>query len=172
MHFRYPLETYARKRFVPRQLEFARHARQAMRNTDDVRFEPSEQGLKILAADEDSLLGVAQVLRELYGDFVEVAPPRVRLLPGNPVQHPVASVRVSTRADFNAEVRAELGARGTQILEECSRARAFVIRGQAPLASLLGLPSRLATLTRGSAVHWIRLSHYAPLPGPPGGLAA
>jgi translation elongation factor EF-G len=97
----------------------------------------------------------------------------VRLIPGNPVQQPVASVRISTRDDFNEQVRSELAARGTTILEEASRARAFVLRGEAPLANLLGLPSRLAALTGGNAVHWIRLSHYAPiLPGPPGGQAA
>ena len=166
MHFRYPLETLARKRLAPRQDEFARRACQAMCNTDDVRFVPSEQGLRILAADEDTLVNVARVLRELYGDFVEVRPPSARLLPGSPVRQPVMSVRVSTRRDYSGEVRRELGDRGATILEESSRSRVFALRGEAPLANLLGLPRRLAALTDGTAVHWIRLSHYAPLPGP------
>jgi hypothetical protein len=172
MHFRYPLETLAKKRFVPRQAEFARRARQAMRDTDDVRFESSDQGLKILAADEDTLVSVAQVLQDLYGDFVEVRPPSVRLIPGNPAQQPVMSVRISTRRDFSGEVRGELAGRGATIFEECARPRVFIVRGEAPLAHLLGLPARLAALTNGTAVHWIRLSHYAPVPTGPEGLAA
>jgi predicted membrane GTPase involved in stress response len=172
MHFQYPLETFARKRFLPRQIEFAHRARQAMHNTEDVRFESSEQGLQILTADEDTLVSVAQVLRELYGDFVEVRPPNVRLIPGNPAQQPVMSVRISTRRDYSGEVREELGRRGATILEECSRSRVFIVRGEAPLAGLLGLPRRLAALTDGTAVHWIRLSHYAPLPAGPEDSAA
>jgi hypothetical protein len=167
MHFRYPLETLARRRSASRQLEFARDARQAMQDTEDVRFESSEHGLKILTADEDSLANVAQVLRQLYGDFVEVRPPQVRLIPGNPAQQPVMSIRISTRRDFSGEVRGELAARGATILEECARTRAFIVRGEAPLASLLGLPGRLAAITNGTAVHWIRLSHYAPVPTDP-----
>lgn len=168
MHLRYPLETLARKRLALRQDEFAQRACQAMRNTEDVRFEASEQGLKIFAADEDTILNVARVLHDLYGETVEVRPPNARLLPGRPVRQPVMSVRVSTRPDYGGEVRRELGGRGTTILEEGSRSRVFALRGEAPLANLLGLPETLAKLTDGTAVHWIRLSHYAPLP-PAGG---
>ena len=166
MHFRYPLETLARQRLAPRQAEFAHRACQTMRNTDDVRFEPSERGLKIFAADEDTVVNVARVLREVYGDSVEVRRPNARLLPGTPVQQPVMSVRVSTRRDYSREVVRELAGRGTTILEESSHSRMFAIRGEALLADLLGLPLRLAALTDGTAVHWIRLSHYAPVPGP------
>ena len=143
-----------------------------MADTEDVRFVASEHGLKILAADEDTLTSVAQVLRELYGDFVEVHPPSVRLLPGQPAQQPVMSVRISTRRDFSGEVRAELRGRGTTIVEESSRSRRFIVRGEAPLAHLLGLPQQLAMLTDGTAVHWIRLSQYAPLPTGPEDRAA
>ena len=166
MHFRYPLEALARQRLAPRQAEFAHRACLTMCNTDDVRFEPSEHGLKILAADEDTLVNVARVLRDLYGDTVDVQPPSARLLPGSPVQQPVMSVRVSTRRDYSGKVRRELGDRGTTILEESSQSHIFALRGEAPLANLLGLPRRLAALTDGTAVHWIRLSHYAPVPGP------
>jgi hypothetical protein len=172
MRFRYPLETLARKRSGSRQIEFAHRARRAMHDTDDVRFESSEQGLKILTADEDTLANVSQVLWQLYGDFVEVGPPRARLIPGNPAQQPVMSVRISTRRDFSGPVRDELAGRGTTILEESARQRAFIVRGEAPLASLLGLPARLAALTDGTAVHWIRLSRYEPIPTGPGGEAA
>ena len=169
MKFQYPLETLARKRSGSGQIEFAHGARQTMHDTVDVRFESSEHGLKILTADEDTLVNVAQILRQLYGDFVEMRPPRVRLIPGNPAQQPVMSVRISTRRDFSSEVRGELEGRGATILEECARPRAFIVRAEAPLADLLGLPARMATLTNATAVHWIRLSHYAPIPSQPEG---
>jgi translation elongation factor EF-G len=47
-----------------------------------------------------------------------------------------------------------------------------VLRYEAPLARLLGLPAELARLTSGTARYWIVLSHYAPVTGDPGGRAA
>lgn len=172
MHFQYPLEALAQKRLVTRQDEFAQRARQAVRDSDDVRFHLSPRGLRILAADEDVLARVAEVLRDLYGDFVEMHPPRVRLMPGNPVQEPIMSVRVSTRPSHRNAVREELHARGATIAEECARSHVYIVRGEAPLASLLGLPSRLDALTGATALHWIRLNRYAPVPSGPGSGAA
>ena len=47
-----------------------------------------------------------------------------------------------------------------------------VLRYEAPLADLLGLPAELVRLTGGSATHWIALSHYAIVTRDPGGKAA
>ena len=49
------------------------------------------------------------------------------------------------------------------------RARDCVLRYEAPLASLLGLPGQLARLSMGTAKHWVVLSHYALVTGGPGG---
>jgi hypothetical protein len=47
-----------------------------------------------------------------------------------------------------------------------------VLRYEAPLARVLGLPAELARLTSGSARYWILLSHYALVTRDPGGSAA
>jgi hypothetical protein len=47
-----------------------------------------------------------------------------------------------------------------------------VLRYEAPLANLLGLPAELERLTGGSARHWIVLSHYALVTRDPGPRAA
>lgn len=172
MYFRYPLETLASTRRAAHRVEFTRSALQAMRDTDDVRFQSMEAGVRILAADEDSLINVAQVLRDLFGDLVEMRAPQARLMPGNPVQEPIMNVRISMRADHGDAVRQELRARDATILEECTRSRVFIIRAEAPLARLLGLPARLNALTDGTAVHWIRLNRYAALSSGPEGRAA
>jgi hypothetical protein len=56
--------------------------------------------------------------------------------------------------------------------KEYSLSRYCVLRHEAPLADLLGLPDELATLTERSAKHWTVLSHYALVTPDPGGRAA
>jgi hypothetical protein len=47
-----------------------------------------------------------------------------------------------------------------------------VLRYEAPLTRLLGLPAELNRLTANTARYWIVLSHYALVTGDPGGRAA
>ena len=47
-----------------------------------------------------------------------------------------------------------------------------VLRYEAPLARLIGLPAELERLTSSTARYWIVLSHYALVTGGPGGRAA
>jgi translation elongation factor EF-G len=104
-----------------------------------------------------------RVLGEVYADDLVVRPPVVRLMPGDPVQQPIMYVRIRARREHAGLVMQKLRARGVVIAEETFRAREVIIRGEAPLAHLLGLPAELADLTDGSASHLIRLTHYAPL---------
>jgi elongation factor G-like protein len=170
--FKHPLEALAMNSLVASQEHFAREARRAVRDTEDVRFEASSDGLRICAADEDALASAALMLRRVYGGSVQVAAPAVRLMPGPPIREPVMSIRVSTRGDYNAMVRHELRSRGARLLEECSASRLFVVRGEAPLTRVLGLSAKLRLLTNNTSVHWIRLSHYAALPADPEPTAA
>lgn len=78
-------------------------------------------------------------------------------------------VRISTEVRFLEDVKAALAARGANPSEEYVRSQYCVLRYEAPLADLLGLPAELERLTLGTAKHWILLSHYAPVPGDPGG---
>lgn len=172
MHFQYPLEALARSRAAASQLDFARQARRALFDSDDVLFEPIDRGLAIFSANEDALEAPRRVLRELYGDFVELRGPKVRYMPGEPPHEPIMHVRVTSRREYAPRILQELRARNARILEECVRPRLFVVRAEAPLARLLGLPAALDALSDGSAAHAIRLVRYAPLPPDPGGLAA
>ena len=163
MYFQYPLETLARKRGTRSQVSFAVEAKRVLRDTDDVIFEPMERGLAIFAANEDAIDAPLRVLGEVYADDLVVRPPVVRLMPGDPVQQPVMYVRIRARREHAGVVMQKLRARGVAIAEETFRAREVIIRGEAPLAHLLGLPAELDELTEGSASHLIRLTHYAPL---------
>jgi hypothetical protein len=59
-----------------------------------------------------------------------------------------------------------------ELQEEHARSRRAVLRYEAPLARVLGLPAELARLTSASARYWILLSHYALVTRHPGGSAA
>jgi hypothetical protein len=167
MYFQYPLETLARSRATKSQLDFAREAKRALADTDDALFEPLERGLAIFAANEDALDEPRRVLQDLYGDFVEVRHPKVRYMPGEPLHEPIMHVRIASRREFADAIIHELRARGARILEECARPRMFIVRAEAPLALLLGLPALLDVMTDGTASHSIRLLRYAPLPPDP-----
>ena len=169
MLYQYPLETLARRRATTNQADFARAARRVLVDTDDAVFEAHDHGLAIFTANEDALAAPVHLLRDMYGDFLEVRRPRVRMIPGDPPQEPIMEARVTTRTEFGARIRSELKARGATLLEQCVRGRVEVIRAEGPLHALLGLPARLDAITDGTAAHAIRLVRYAPVstPTPP-----
>ena len=168
MNYQYPLESLARKRGSSSQQDFARQARGALMDGDEAIFEPHDHGLVILAANEDALVEPRRILRDIYGDFVEIRAPKVRHLPGEPPHEPVAHARISTRGEFSLRVVAELRRRGARILEQCSRPRVFIVRAEAPLAALLGLPAKLEAIAGDDVTHAIRLVRYEPLDAGPG----
>ena len=164
MNFQYPLETIARRRASSSQLDFAREARRVFDDDDDTLFEAHDHGLAIFAANEEALGKPVQVLQQLYGDEVEVRRPKVRYLPGEPLHEPIMHVRISVRSEFADAVVRELRRRGARIVEQSIRPRLVIVRAEAPLALLLGLPALLDVMTDGTASHAIRLLRYAPLP--------
>ena len=172
MFYQYPLETLARRKRATSQLDFARQARAALQDSDELLARPRPTGLALFAANEDALEQPARILREIYGDFVEVRSPRVRMIPGEPAQEPVMAVRITARAEHASAIVGELRRRGTRILEECFRARIFIVRAEAPLALLLGLPTAVRAITGGAADPAIRLVRYAPVEADPGPGAA
>ena len=162
MYYQYPLETLARRKRADSQMDFARQARSALRDSDELLARPLATGLALFAANEDALEEPARILREIYGDFVDLRSPRVRIIPGEPAQEPIMAVRISARAEHAGAIVAELRRRGTRILEECFRGRVFILRAEAPLALLLGLPGAVRAITEGTADAAIRLVRYAP----------
>ena len=164
MYFQYPLESLARRRSARSQMDFARQAKLALPDTDELFSRPFADGLVLFAVNEDALEEPARILRDLYGDVVELRPPRVRVIPGEPEQEPIMNVRITARLEHSGAIIAELRRRNAEILEKCFRGRTFIVRAEAPLATLLGLPATLDALSGCSAAHAIRLVRYAPVP--------
>jgi hypothetical protein len=113
-----------------------------------------------------------EVLRELYGSNLQVQPPEVRLIEGVQIKQPVMHVRISTERRFLATVKRALMERGAVPEEEYVHGNACVLRYEAPLAQLLGLPAELRLVCGDRVEHRIALSHYAVVTRDPGGRAA
>ena len=156
----YPIEQLARSSRTRFQLGFARMTMQLLPSLDDVAFEPSSQGLKILAASELALATPGEIIRQIHADEVEMGAPRVRLLFGDTVREPIMWVRVSVlEADAEAVVQ-DLVQRDAAIEEADWRHPATVIRALAPLRNLLGYPDALAALAQNDPELRMWPSHY------------
>ena len=81
-------------------------------------------------------------------------------------------IRITLGTAYQERVKRALLLRGAVLQEEHARSRRAVLRYEAPLARVLGLPAELARLTSSSARYWILLSHYALVTRDPGGSAA
>lgn len=167
-----PIEQLVRRTDTHFQMGFATEARERMPQAEEFALEPSREGLRVLARNEESLAPPVEILREAYGARLDICEPRVRFIHGVQVKEPIMHVRISLEARFlDAVGRAMLG-RGAVPSEEYARGRYCVLRYEAPLADLLGLHHELARVTAGTAKHWIALSHYGFVTRDPGGNAA
>lgn len=172
MYLDLPLEQLLRRKDTRFQFGFATEAKERVPDGDDFLLSVSPKGLHVLAKNEDGLATPLDILRDVYGERLEIQPPRVRLIEGVQVQEPIMHVRISLEVKYLAAVKRALDARGATPAEEYVRSMYGVLRYEAPLADLLGLPAELAKLTEGAAKHWIVLSHYAVVTRDPGGRAA
>jgi hypothetical protein len=172
MNFDLPIEQLVRRKDTRFQLGFASEARECVPAREEFALLASRQGLRILARNEDGLATPVAVLHDAYGDSLHVEPPVARLIMGVQVQEPIMHVRISLEARHRVAVKQALDARGVTLEEEHARQRLAVLRYEAPLARLIGLPAQLKQLTNGTSRHWIVLSHYALVTGDPGGKAA
>jgi predicted membrane GTPase involved in stress response len=172
MNFDLPIEQLVRRSDTRFQLGFATEARERVPASEDCLLSASRRGLHVLARNEDGLAPPLDVLRDVYGPTLEVDPPAVRLITGVQVQEPIMHVRISLGTEYQEAVKHAMAARFAAVEEEYARSRHAVLRYEAPLARLLGLPAELRRLTAGTARYWIVLSHYALVTGDPGGRAA
>lgn len=172
MHHDMPIEQLVRRKDSPFQLGFAHHAQRLLPERAAFKAMATYKGLRVLARNEDELLSPVEALREAYGPAVDVQPPRVRLIEGPQVLEPIMHVRISLENRYVEAVKQALAARGAAPTEEYARATYSVLRYEAPLADLLGLPLQLKELTGATAKHWAALSHYALVTRDPGGRAA
>lgn len=168
MYHNYPLEQLARSTSTRFQIGFARMTMHLLPEFDDVVPEPSEQGLKLLAFNEEALAPARDVIRQIHPDDVMIEEPQVRLLYGDVVQEPIMWVRACSMRSFTEAVIHDLIRRGAEIEEVDWGAALPVVRARAPLRQLLGYAQGLAALSADTAELHTWLSHYAPLPPEPG----
>jgi hypothetical protein len=172
MHFDMPIEQIVRRADTRFQLGFANEARRLVPEDDDFRLHPSTEGLCVLGRNEESLGRPIGVLKDIYASNLQVEPPRVRVLRDGQLKEPVMHLRISLETrHLDPVARAMLG-RGCVPSEEYARGKYCVLRYEAPLAELRGLPEELRRITGGTAEHRMALSHYALVTRDPGGDAA
>jgi predicted membrane GTPase involved in stress response len=160
-YFHLPVEQLVRcthERLRPR---FVAEAKELFPDNDDYLVAGSPAGLLVLAQNELALEEPVAILREVYGSRIAVQAPRARRIGGARPQEPVMQLRVSLPRRHAEAVKEALATRGAMPAGEYSSANHCVLRYEAPLARLLGLPTELARLTGGRARHWTALSHYA-----------
>ena len=160
MHLELPLEQLFRRRGLGAQLAFATEAMERMPRRRDFVATPSTLGLHVVAKDEEALEAPAEALRQAYGPELDIAPPKVRLIDGVRLEEPIMHVEISVHERYRARVRKAMARRNARPSVEFERLLA-VPHYEAPLADLLGLGEELSKLTRGTAIHWMALSHYA-----------
>lgn len=168
-----PVEQLVRRRDTRFQFGFANEARNRVADRGDFVLAASHRGLHVLACHERGLAMPVEALREIYGETLDVAPYRVLFVEGVGAEEPIMNVRLTVEAPFLDRVKGALVRRGAKASEEYLHGDDCVLRFQAPLAELLGLPGELRSLAGGRSEHSIVLSHYALVTrGPGGGMAA
>jgi hypothetical protein len=168
MYNEYPIEQLARSTTTRFQMGFARMTMHLVPEFKEVALEPSERGLRILAANETALGLPAEVIRQIHADEVRFDAPQVRLLHGVVVQEPIMWVRAAVARTYTEAVILDLVGRGADIEEVDWLAAPSVVCGKAPLRQLLGYPKALAVLCDDQAELRMWVSHYAPVPPEPG----
>jgi predicted membrane GTPase involved in stress response len=172
MNFDLPIEQLVRRTDTRFQLGFATEAKERVPACEEFVLSASRRGLQVLARNEDCLSTPIEALRRTYGPSLVVDEPQVRLIKGVQVQEPIMHVRISLDIAYQDAVKHALLVRGATTEEEHARSRFAVLRYEAPLARLIGLPAELKRLTSGTARYWIVLSHYALVTRGPDGRAA
>lgn len=147
------IERLVSRRDVCGQFHFASEAKTRVPEHEDFLLAKSHRGLHVLARDEHALVLPLRVLRAAYGANVEIG--------GRRPAKAVMEVRIGLEQRYLQKVRAALLRRGANPSEEYVGAHYCVLRFEAPLAELLGLPLELRELTCGKAAHQIVLSRYA-----------
>lgn len=146
------IERLVRRKDARGQFRFATEAKRMIPERGDVVLAKSHRGLHLLARNEHALVLPLRVLRAAYGSGVEVD--------GRRSGKPVMEVRIGLERRHLPEVRKGLVRRGASPSEEYVGAHYCVLRFEAPLGDLLGLPGELRELTRGRATHQIVLNRY------------
>lgn len=169
----FPIELCCAHRGERQQVDFARKAMELLPKDASTAFAPEARGLVIVAETEMALERPVRRLSDVYGDMVRIGPPTVRYRQGERIEQPIMGLRILCPPECYEPIREDLRLRQAAIMDAEVNRRFGIVRANAPLASLIGYPDRMAGLTgeRGQLVMW--LSHYEELEDPPpAGVAA
>ena len=169
MHAEFPIECRCSHRGERFQLAFARKAIRMLPEREETAFQPTADGLTLLAETEMALERPISILREVYGEELRIEPVAVRYKRGERVQEPHMGVRLLCAPNQFEPLQLDLQHRGAKILDAEVSRQFGILRATAPMTALVGYPARVAKLTsgRGQLVMW--LSHYAPVEARPDG---
>jgi translation elongation factor EF-G len=146
------MERLVRRRDARGQFSFATQAKAVVPQREEFVLAKSHKGLHLLARSEDALVLPLRALRAAFGPALQVDAPQRG--------EPVMEVRIGLERRHLSRVRHALGRRGVNASEEYVGAHYCVLRFEAPLEALLGLPVELAEFTSGRATDQILLSGY------------
>jgi predicted deacylase len=163
MNAEYPLEQLAMCADGTPQRRFARKAGELLRENEDIVLKITDEGLRIFARLEADLAAQRELLRDAFGASVQFSAPVVRHLLSDDCRHPIMGFRIVTGRAEVKTVEDSLKRRRAAISDIEIQTQGAVIRGQAPLATLMGYPRTLRRLSGGSAHATLWLSHYEPL---------
>ena len=116
MHPEYPLERLCSHLYEPFQLTFARHAEQVLREEDEVELEATHKGLVLRGETEAAFEHSVQLLRNYYGNQIDVGPAAVRYHKGTTVEEPLMGLRVNCSPEHFEVVAADLNIRNAVIV--------------------------------------------------------
>jgi hypothetical protein len=156
----FPIECRCSHRGEPSQLPFAQRAMQMLPQGPGILFEPTAQGLRVIAETEMDLERPIEILRDVFGEKLHVHPPAVRYRDDKPQQEPHMGLRVMAGPGHFEALKQDLVNRGATIMDAEQTKHFSVVRASAPLKDLFGYHATVAQLTggRGHLVMW--LSHY------------
>jgi hypothetical protein len=146
------MERLVRRRDARGQFSFATQAKAVVPQREEFVLAKSHKGLHLLARSEDALVLPLRALRAAYGPAMEVDTPAQG--------EAIMDVRIGLERRHMPQVRLALGRRGANPSEEYVGAHYCVLRFEAPLEALLGLPVELAEFTSGRATDQMLLSGY------------
>lgn len=166
-HPEYPLERICSHLYEPFQLTFARHAQRVLKEVDEVEAEATHRGLLLRGETEATFESPLSLLREYFGNQIDVGPTTIRYHNGAMVEEPYMGLCVRCSLEYFEVIKADLNAREVVGVDSKVGPIGAVLRATAPAAKLLGYASDLAELTSGTAYQEMWLSHYAPVETPP-----
>jgi len=141
---------------------FAERAARQLRALAGVWPEPTANGLMVLATAEASLDAATTLLEALYPGAIVAGPRRV-CYRRNPSMQPIMELFVRAPAMYLPVLLSDLEQRGARKRYSAIENQVWLVRAEAPMASLLGYGETLATLTDGSADHWITFKRWDPV---------